>query len=350
MSVFSTLRHRHWKILGSVVATVGIGMSSFVGVATAKRVNDSARFDEARVEYEQSVHRNELWQIVAGETARPPGIAAYTLLAERLAPIVASAASADDITADAYTAPPRTYRGITEELGFDPFDSELCNECGELTPYMVERLRDIREGRLADLIEAGEPPVGEVRWGFTGMPFWLELFVVWQLFGTAGMAWGLARYGDRRLTWRFNDGEDDHLEWACLVFAPLFMLVFLSTWNRRNNRRNEEARLEMLRAMGLAGILQEIEEALRDVLRLPESIRSRPEVQRQVERLEAARLEIRDRPDEIRARQLGVYEDSVVRSVADGSAVDDLLDAAQRAYEGYLRAIEEVEEIPRPHM
>lgn len=348
--MFSTLRQRHWKILGSLLVTVSVGLSLFTGILGVKRINDGADFQRVQTAYEQQVHQNEMWQIVAGELPRLPGPQSYPLLGERLATVVAEAASASDITNGSYTAPPRTYRGITGELGFDPFESELCNECGHLSQYMVERLRDIKEGRLASLMQEAQPPVDDVVWGLTGLPFWLELLVVWQLLGAAGMTWGLSRYGDRAMTWRFKDGENDNLEWACLVFAPAFMIVFLSTYNRRRNRRNEEERLEMLRSMGLSEILKEIEDALRDVKELPESIRSRPDVQRQLERLEAARLEIRDKPDELRARQLGVHEDSVARSVTDGRALDDLLDAAQRAYDGYLAAIREVAEIARPEL
>ncbi|NQV06973.1 hypothetical protein HQ535_10495 [bacterium] len=348
--MYSTLRHRHWKILGSLLVTVSIGLSFFTGVLGAKRINDGSGFERSQLAYEQQVHLNEMWQIIEGDLPRPPGTEAYTLLADRLATVVDGAPSSGDITTESYTAPPRTYRGITSEIGFDPFDSELCNECGDLNQYMVERLRDIKDGRLPSLIEAVEAPVNDVGWGFTALPFWLELFVVWQIFGAIGMAWGLSRYGDRDMTWRFNDGEDDNLEWACLVFAPVFMITFLATYNRRNNRRNEQARLEMLRSLGLTQILLEIEDALRNVKKMPESIRNRPEVQRQLERLEAARLEIRDIPDELQARQLGVYEDSVARSLGDGTALDDLLGAAQRAFDGYLSAVEEISEIPTPEL
>ena len=61
-------------------------------------------------------------------------------------------------------------------------------------------------------------------------------------------------------------------------------------------------------------------------------------------------MEILDKPDELRARQLGVHEDSLVRSVSNSAPLDDLLDAAQKAYDDYLAAIHEVNEIHRPEM
>ena len=348
--MYSTIRHRHWKILGVVVMAVSIGMSLFTGLSTAKRINDGIAYQDAQQTYEQQVRLNEMWQIIDGEVPGPPGADSYTLLGERLAVVVDEAPTSGDITTESYTAPPRTYRGITDEIGFDPFESELCNECGDLSQYMVERLRNIKDGRLSSIIENVEAPVDAAGWGFTSLPFWLELFIVWQLFGSIGMAWGLSRYGDKDMTWRFNDGEADNLEWACLVFAPAFMITFLSTYNRRNNRRNEQARAELLRSMGLTDILHEIEEALSNVRKLPEAVQARPEVRQQLSRLEAARMEILDKPDELRARQLGVHEDSLVRSVSNSAPLDDLLDAAQKAYDDYLAAIHEVNEIHRPEM
>lgn len=344
--MYSTIKYRHWKIVGSVIVAVGLGLSTFLGIATVRHINADSSYEDRQRAYTQQVNVNEMWEIIGGAAPAGSGQASYELLGERLSVVVAQAPAPADITAASYTAPPRTYRGIEDELGFDPFVSDLCNECGDLSQYMVERLRDIKANGPAGLIvDPGTEPIDDTGWALTALPFWLELFVVWQVFGALGMLWGLGRYGDTDLTWRYKDGKYSGLEWACTILAPVFMVVFLSTWNRRSNRRNEAARREMLRSTGLAEVLAKVEEHIAIIDRMPAVTRSQTEIQRLRARLETIHATILDMPDELRARQLGLYADRAAREAASSTAADDLLETAQKLYADFVKAIGEVNEV-----
>ncbi len=344
--MYSTLKYRHWKIIGSVIVALGLGLSTFMGIATVKHINADSAFEDDHLAYEQQVNTNEMWQIIDGTATGASAQDSYQLLAQRLSVIVDSAPTSADITTASYTAPPRTYRGIEDELGFDPFVSDICNECGDLSQYMVERLRDIKEGRVASLlVDAGAEPVDDSGWAITGLPFWVELFLAWQVFGALGMLWGLGRYGDTDLTWRYKDGKYSGLEWTCTVLAPVFMIVFLSTWNRRNNRRNETARQEMLRSTGLGGVLAKVEERMAIIDRMPAVTRSQTDIQALRARLEIIHAKILDMPDELRARQLGVFTDRTVGELTSSVAAEDLLETAEKLYKDFLKAIGEVNEV-----
>ncbi len=265
-----SIEQRHWRIVNILFAgllTVGGFYSGSVGVKAAIQ---SDKHDAQTAAYEHAVESNEFWQVVVGDMPAV-GTRPSDLLASDLHRAIGAT---DDPNAQLpaevveFNGAPQAYRGITEDLGFNPFtnDGSGCVECGTLSDEMRDKLLDAKRGNVDAILTTPVPPdpKDKINWiGF--LPFWLEAILVWQITGWISMMIAMHRFGDPRMTWRRRDGVADRQEALCFVGAPSYMLFFHLTVNRRRLRALEQLRMEKLQATSLHAPYEELTRAIDDL-------------------------------------------------------------------------------------
>lgn len=259
-----SLYKRHWNIVSHVVISLVAGLALYLGTVGVASAAASGDYDDDVVVYEQAERRNEFWLEVAGQDPIENSDVS-SQLARRLSSSLAGidpVNALEEITPRLLSAPPKVYRGITDQLGFDPFISEGCNECGDLTGYMVTNLQVLKTTGPASLQTENVAPIDNSDLSLTPMPFLVELIIVWQIAGGIGLIWGLSKYADPQMTWRRGDGQYDLPEYICWVGAPAAMALYMQFWNKKHRQAIETRYQEVLQTMGLVPVLENYDRAI----------------------------------------------------------------------------------------
>jgi hypothetical protein len=149
-------------------ACAGALLLAWSGMAAGLNAGSDESYDDRR---NAALKEQQFWSIVAGEQGAPPGV--FGKLATDLK-------NTPDDELDDFRGDSNRYGGITDELGFDPFNGTDCSECGPLDQYVINTVIDIRSGRLTVVLEGLEPePASNVG----GAPFW-----IWTLWFVSGPA------------------------------------------------------------------------------------------------------------------------------------------------------------------
>jgi hypothetical protein len=297
----------------------------------APKVIEQGGINNANRQVEET---NHFFSVIAGEEVGRSNQASDKL-AVRLHSIVEDGTSADLTD---FTARANEYRGINDDLGFNPFDTQgrSCNECGVLTDDMLENLALIEDGKLDAVLRS----TANINPGLTltpfGMPVWAFGLAWWQVVGGIGLYRGLRRYGDRSLTWQ-RDGVADDLELKSFLMAPLPLTGYW-VYNRRKLRRLAVRDREVLTALGAHDDLTEIDRAIQSLKALPSGDYRHDDIQEALAKLQQERDDLLAIPagmskaeaDQAVAgtlRQAGSVLDNVgIRKEAIRSALSDVQD------------------------
>lgn len=340
MSIGS-LHTRHTKIAIWSVSGLAIGLALFIAVSGLLRLAASFSNNDAVRDWERQQTANEFWLVVAGE-APVDGVEPQDDLAARLhRDVIMTIEDSSSITNDSFSGPPRVYRGVTEELGFAPFDNQCGNECGLLTNEMVSKLQFVKDGQVADLIVSEPRPVDTSSFGLIPLlPFPLELVLIWQVAGAIGLYFGLRMYSDPRMTWVAGDGKYDTQQYLCYAASPLGMFTYLRWINRKRLEEVRREQEEILRNMGLSSHLKDVNAAIEQIERLPAETRNTESVQKSLAELRALRDEILEEPYLVMQRERGL---TVGRNAADAERVAanlrERVDSTRRIHEEAMQEV-----------
>lgn len=225
----------------SRIATLQTGLfaafAAIIAVFTlgAGAVQSSANSD-TQAKAESAQVRADFWQVVAGEKATTGAFSA-----DKLAFDLASALSAEEgpngeLPAEVtdLVASPGEYPNVEDDLGIEPFDdnNQPCSECGPLSSYMLNQLREIQAGGV-DSVSAAElanvPKVEGLALTPFGLSGWLWLVLSYAIGSIGALAIAIKRdtkkfdYPQRLINWR-NDGgssADPYKKWSKWL-SPLY--------------------------------------------------------------------------------------------------------------------------------
>lgn len=141
---YSQLALKIWGLAGGVVAMI------FVAVILVASVHNSG-VNSANHQIEA---RHHFWQVVAGQTT-PSAPTVDNKLALDLRVALHSRNPSQAI--NNFTGNSNEYGGITDQIGVDPFSGQSCHECGPLSSYMKDRLGEIRNGNVAEVVATDKP-------------------------------------------------------------------------------------------------------------------------------------------------------------------------------------------------
>ena len=337
----ASLRIGHAKIVTWTLTVLAIGLTLYGALAGLTGLLSSNDHRDNVRAWEQQQLTNNFWLAIAGEQPADFSDQETEDLANRLAVLVSGVDSPDDLSPQSFSAPPRVYRGVTEELGFSPFDNECGNECGPITAFMVNQLSEIADGNVESLVIDEPRPVDNSSLALTGMPVLLEVLLVWQLAGAIGLVIGITQYGDPMMTWELRDGKYDREELICCAAAPAAMLVYLKWINKRNLELRRAKEAQIIDSMGLRSHLEGIRAAIADIERMPAAELNLPKVQENLQALRDAEREIVEEP----YHQLQAAEGHrTARRASETSAIaDKLISDAQVARQSWQEAYDELQ-------
>lgn len=226
--MYWTLFRAQRRIFGAIVAAL-IVFGGLSGIVQAVDHN------EAVIEQQVSQREAQFWRAVAGEGSG-------TL------PVVASQLARDlnDILHDpeainAFVGTSNRYGGITDAIGFDPFDETglRCQECGPLDERTLQNLRLIADGRLADILATTEVPIPDSSITVTplGLSVPATVALTWVVGGPLSLAGALmlTRRRFSSLQWE-NNGKQMPEKYGICILAGSFMGPYL-LWQRLNRNR-----------------------------------------------------------------------------------------------------------------
>ena len=146
-----------------VWAVAGALLLSWAGVTSG--INSGSQ-DAYEDDVAAAQKQQQFWRIVAGQGEGPSGV--LNKLAKDLRDL-----PLEDISG--FRGDSNRYGGISEELGFDPFNGVNCSECGPLDEQVVENVRIIRDGRVTEVLQRLEPEKPDKTSGPPGAlwPLWL---------------------------------------------------------------------------------------------------------------------------------------------------------------------------------
>lgn len=134
------------------------GLVALAAGTTGAWAVDAAQGQENESARREAAARVHFYRVVAGEDAgRSPTV--DNKLARDLHVLLEkddAAGAIADFRGDA-----NRYGGITEELGFDPFNGENCSECGELDLDVQEDLLQIEKGDLDEVVAEQNAGLGD---------------------------------------------------------------------------------------------------------------------------------------------------------------------------------------------
>lgn len=149
-----------------VWACAGTLLLVWSGVTAGFNAGSDSEYEE---DVAASVQQQNFWRMVAGEVGATPGV--FGKLASDL-----RNSEIEDLPQ--FRGDSNRYGGISDELGYDPFNGVNCSECGPLDQEVINRVVDVKSGRLAEVLaelEPGRPDKAD------GPPGWV--WPIWLLSG-----------------------------------------------------------------------------------------------------------------------------------------------------------------------
>lgn len=330
---------RHASIIRNQVVALALTAFLALGGMGLANISQNHNIESATAQSAQIDERNDFYREIAGlqggdslAASDKLGVALHNQFEG-----VDTQAEFDQVVSE-FSASSRDYPGITEDLGFNPFDSggRSCDECGSLNSTMVNRLDTIiLEGNVDDLIVS----VPEVDTTKTltplGMSVFVELLLIWQIGGGLGLAYGLARHGDPKMTWA-KDGSDGQLMKVSFVLAPLPFAAFHLLYNRPKLVQRKRHDAEIIDNMGLGDSLILVENRLNELLALPPDVQSDPEIQSKIRRYTTLRDRILVKPKNLSAED----RKRALKGITAGD--DNLLQEIEDTINAHELAVEEI--------
>lgn len=130
-----------WSMVGPWLIA-GVLLFTWSGIAAGR---NAAEKDRVKDESAQIEKREHFYRVIAGELpGSEPGPA--NKLARDLRDL-----PEDEI--DSFTGDSNRYGGITDDLGFDPFNGLDCHECGPLDRSVVDDVEEIKNGDLDEVMD-----------------------------------------------------------------------------------------------------------------------------------------------------------------------------------------------------
>ena len=170
-----------------VWACAGVLLLAWSGLAAGANAGQDDKYDD---QVAAAQRQQQFWKIVAGEQGAPPGV--FGKLANDLHEIPL-------YELGSFRGDSNRYGGITDELGYDPFNGENCSECGPLDIAVQNNVVAARDGSLTSVLAALEPEEPNKT---EGPPGWT--YLLWLLSGPA-MVGGIYALEQRRRARRYAE-------------------------------------------------------------------------------------------------------------------------------------------------
>ncbi len=338
---------RHMHILRAQIVAVAAALAISVAGMSFLANSQNQNFDQETTRQAQVTERNDFYQVIAGTEGADSNNASDKLavdLHQTFEPVVRREATFETVVSE-FSASSQEYRGITEDIGFNPFDAVglSCEECGQLNSTMRSNLEQIFvQDNLASLIEEVQVVENTVSVTPFGWSVWFTLLVVWQIAGSIGLLYGLARYGGRKLTWK-RDGQNDGIELVTVLVSPLGFAVFHFFYNKPALKRLQNRDNEILEASGLSTELEQIERQIGILRELSAGSAETREVVDTIAELEAQRAEILAYPSSLSERDVARTLSGALRG-ADG-----LLERSRSVLDSHNEAVDELNALDVTH-
>lgn len=158
-----------------------------LGVASVINVASHVGVDESNGAISEEIG---FWNSVATGGSNSPSVENRLArdLAVRLGPVQPGVNELPDEIVD-FRGSSNAYGGITEEIGFNPFTNQGCDECGPLNDEALNSLLLIKQDRLGLVVDELEDGIGSTSWRVSDDA---PLYVLPLLYGAgAGLMVGL---------------------------------------------------------------------------------------------------------------------------------------------------------------
>ncbi len=247
---------RHPVLLRFQMKVLGIAFAAILALTGVGWYQQQSAVQTQQQAAAEADVRADFYRIIAGQES-PGDSGVKTRLAEDLRELLGetnpSATSLPKTVEDFDIATSNRYRGISDELGVDPFASaSTCTECGQLSAEFKAKLLQIKKGQVEALISSEAVTVDTslhlTPFGVSGLS---ELGLIWLLGGPLSLAlahrWANARENDYQLR-RFGDldwkldGTCDGTKMTLMALSPSFFAPYL-IW-RKHQRREFEKQVE----------------------------------------------------------------------------------------------------------
>lgn len=172
-------------------ASAGALLLAWSGLAAGVNAGSDDNYDERR---QIALKQQQFWSIVAGEQGAPVGV--FGKLASDLRDLEIEKLGG-------FRGDSNRYGGISEELGFDPFNGTNCSECGPLDQEVINTVVDVKSGRLGVVLTDLQPEEPDTA---PHPPGWL--WILWVIAGPASLG-GIYLVDKRREERKYSEfGEE----------------------------------------------------------------------------------------------------------------------------------------------
>jgi hypothetical protein len=221
-------------------------------------VTSTVQYNNAQTNYRVSQREGQFWLAVAGEGSDTMPVVASSL-ARDLNEILGN-----EDAMGSFIGSSNRYGGITEAVGFDPFDSTglRCNECGPLSAYTVRQMENIDDGGIAQVLGAvvQTEPVQEYRLTPFGASFAGTFFLSWMFIGSASLllAAKLSGVKLRELDWDYSNGKQVPEKIVMTALAPPVLAYVKGFHWSYSNRLDKKLREQFPEQMELVSKADEL--------------------------------------------------------------------------------------------
>jgi hypothetical protein len=207
---------------------------AFVGFGVGQIIAQSHYYNDKMSAYEQDLKETHFFRVIAGvEFGTAPTV--DNLLARDLQKILHDPAAIDSFRGNS-----NRYGGVSETIGYDPFDETglNCFECGPLDSFTRNVLSNIASGNRSDLEVQHQKPVEGYKLTPFGVPVWTVLGFIWIVGGPLSLFGAQMWTGRRHVDWTLESPD-------IMIIKTLAFPYFGYRWvtqKHRDTRRERKVR------------------------------------------------------------------------------------------------------------